>query len=63
MKFQREFLNLAAVWLACRLNVMGGDARIGQGARLVVDMHSLGWAMLGCVDYAAEMRMICRGLL
>jgi hypothetical protein len=24
--------------------------------------HSLGWAMLGCVDYAAEMRMICRGV-
>lgn len=60
MDFEHEFLiRLAPAWLACRLAVMGGTPLIPQH-RPVVDMASLGWALLGCVDYAAEMRLLAR---
>jgi hypothetical protein len=53
---EREFLKLAGTWLACRLAVMGGTP-IHPLHRPVTDFHTLGWAMLGCVDYAAEMKI------
>jgi hypothetical protein len=55
---EREFLKLAATWLGYRLNVMGGDVR-GGGHRPVRNMPDLGWALLGMVDHAAEMRALC----
>lgn len=56
---EQEFLiRLAAVWLACRLAVMGGTPEIHQH-RAVTDFDSLGWAMLGCVDYQGEMKIMC----
>lgn len=59
VKFEREFIRLGATWLACRLAVMGGTPESGQHFP-VSDFRSLGWAMLGCVDYSAEMRLLCR---
>ncbi len=61
--FEHEFLiRLAGTWLACRLAVMGGTP--GHKAHVPVrDFHSLGWAMLGCVDYGHEMRLLCRDKL
>jgi hypothetical protein len=55
---EREFLKLAASWLACRLAVMGGTPELPQHVP-VTNMPSLGWALLGCVDYATEMRLLC----
>ena len=69
MGFERDFLKLAAVWLSCRLHVMGGivtddDGVTPHGTHIpVTDMHTLGWALLGCVDYAAEMQLICKEVL
>lgn len=62
MNFEREFLNLGAIYLACRLAVMGGTPLIPQH-QPVKDFNSLGWTMLGCVDYAFEMRLLCRETL
>ena len=60
MNFEREFLiRLGATWLACRLAVMGGTPGLKQH-RPVRDFDSLGWAMLGCVDYSHEMRLVCQ---
>jgi hypothetical protein len=56
---EREFLSLAAIWLACRLAVMGGTPEIAQH-QPVTDFQSLGWAMLGCVDYAYEMKLMVK---
>lgn len=56
--FDRFFLiRLASVWLACRLAVMGGHPQIPQH-QPVKDFRSLGWALLGCIDYATEMRIL-----
>lgn len=57
--FEREFLKLAGTVFACRLAVMGGTPLMPQHVP-VTDMHSLGWALLGMVDYQAEMRLLCR---
>lgn len=55
---EREFLvRLAATWLKCRLEVMGGVA----GNARVRDMKDLGYALMGMVDYAAEMRVVSGG--
>lgn len=54
-----EFLSLAAVWLACRLAVMGGTPDSPQHVP-VRCFRTLGWAMLGCVDYQAEMRLLIK---
>lgn len=60
---EREFLiRLAAIWLACRLAVMGGTPLIDQH-KPVRDFSSLAWAMLGCVDYGCEMRLLCAEIL
>lgn len=68
---EREFLRMAGVWLSCRLAVMGGtplerdddqDKAVATH-RPVVDFRSLAWAMLGCVDYAFEMKLLCAEVL
>lgn len=56
---EREFLALATQWLACRLAVMGGTPLTPQHVP-VRDFATLGFAMLGCLDYAGEMRLTCR---
>lgn len=38
---------------------MGGRP-LGPNHRVVVDFDTLRWAMLGCVDYAAEMRLVIK---
>jgi hypothetical protein len=58
---EKEFLvRLAAIWLACRLSVMGGTPEDIPQCYPVRDMPSLAWAMLGCVDSAYEMKLICK---
>jgi len=56
---ERAFLSLAATWLACRLAVMGGTPEVSQHIP-VTDFQTLGFAMLGCVDYAYEMKLMVR---
>jgi len=54
--FEREFLiRLAPVWLACRWRAMGhGLVNVGrQWPR-----SNLAFDLLGCHDYAAEMRLL-----
>lgn len=55
--FEREFLkHLAATWLAARWRVMGHSL---TGVR----SHGKGFLpfdLLGMVDYAAEMRLLCQ---
>jgi len=54
MKLEREFLiRLAPIWLACRWRVMGHPL-VGRWPK-----PDLAFDLLGCVDYAAEMRLIC----
>lgn len=52
---EREFLiRLAPVWLACRWKIMGHKLhQWPHGSDLAFDL-------LGMVDYAQEMRMLCR---
>jgi hypothetical protein len=58
---EREFLKLAATWLACRLAAMGGTPTMPQHVP-VKDFATLGWALLGCIDYASEMRLLIEEL-
>lgn len=56
MKFEREFLiRLGAIYLACRYKVMGGKL---AGYHLA--KSDLAYDLLGMLDYAAEMRLICQ---
>jgi hypothetical protein len=56
--FEHEFLKrLAPVWLACRWKVMGHSL---HGWRFRSD---LAFDLLGCVDYAWEMRLMCQEAL
>lgn len=57
--FEREFLDLAGIWLACRLATMGGTPLIPQH-RPVRDFKTLSWAMLGETDYSYEMKLLCQ---
>ena len=60
--FENEFLTrLAPVWLGCRLNAMGGVARLA-GSIPVKDFKTLGWAFRGCIDYADEMTLLCQSV-
>ncbi len=52
--FEREFLWLAAWWLACRLQIMGGEV-----AGKNVPSGDLAFSLLGWHDMAAEMRLLC----
>lgn len=53
MKFQREFLGLAKWYLACRLRVMGGDVENWNPG------GGLEGSLLGMLDHAHEMRLLC----
>ena len=56
VSFEREFLiRLAPVYLACRWRVMG-HRLIGRNW----PKPDLAFDLLGMVDYATEMRLICR---
>lgn len=53
---EREFLiRLAPVWLACRWKLFGGELRKQDGWPKPDALNDL----LGLVDYAAEMRLVC----
>jgi hypothetical protein len=56
MKFEREFLKLAGVMLACHLRAMGGEI-VGQP--IGVSRGDLAFSCLGIVDYCGEMRLLC----
>lgn len=57
MDRSREFLKHAAVWLGCRLVVMGGEI---DGP---FDYYGgMEWFMLGYHDLAHEMRLILGGI-
>lgn len=59
MTSEAEFLSLAGTWLACRLAVMGGTPETPQHVP-VTSFRSLGWALLGCHDYAYEMKLLVK---
>jgi hypothetical protein len=46
MAWEKEFLKLAAVMLACRWHVFNGP------------LQKISWAMLGVTDYTMEMELI-----
>ena len=53
--FEQEFLiRLAPVWLACRWKIMGNPVKLRGYRRL-----DLAFDMLGCMDYGAEMKLLC----
>jgi hypothetical protein len=60
--WERDFLKIAAVWLSCRLNVMGLDVTDSRG-RIVYrgahDYRTLQFALLGDIDHVCEMRLMC----
>lgn len=49
---EREYLKLAAMWLACRLDAMGGKPLLPWATGDIMV------ALLGCRDYAAEMSLV-----
>ena len=51
--WEREFLKLAAVWLACRWTVLGG-----QIPGSVESRGPLEYQLLGMSDHAWEMRLL-----
>jgi hypothetical protein len=56
LRFEREFLiRLATTWLACRWRVMGHELRMSDGW----PKHDLAFDLMGCLDYAAEMKALC----
>jgi len=61
--FQRNnetlFLHLATTWLGCRLALMGGTPLVKQHVP-VTNFETLGHAMLGMLDYAWEMKLVCK---
>ena len=63
MRFEREFLKLAGVWLGARWCIMGGDIVDAEDRfvyRGAFDWKEVGGHMLGCIDNAAELRVICQ---
>ena len=53
--FEREFLiRLAPNWMRCRLQVMGHPISHWKYG------NDLGYAILGMVDYANEMKLLCQ---
>ena len=54
MKELEFLIRLAPVWLACRWKIMGHSLyRWPHGSDLAFDL-------MGCQDYAAEMRLLCQ---
>lgn len=58
VKFEREFLRMAACFLSCRLEVMGGYVLKGW-ERPTDQATALSYSLLGEVDNAVEMRLMC----
>jgi hypothetical protein len=59
--FEHEFLiRLAPTWLACRWKVMGHELSGWKAAPKKPDLAN---DLLGMVDYATEMKLICRAKL
>lgn len=57
LQFEREFFKLAGFMLACHVRAMGGTVPgIVHGSGPV----DLDFQCLGIVDYANEMRILCR---
>jgi hypothetical protein len=56
--FEREFIKLGAIALACHLAAMGGKVVPGKPHQ-----GGLAWHCLGIADYCAEMRLLCRETL
>ena len=54
-KFEREFLSLAGVMLSCRHLVMGHQIEDQPSTH----DGGLAWHMLGMLDYAGEMKLLC----
>lgn len=55
MRYEREFLiRLAAVWLACRWRVMGNGLAGKSWPKPMLE-----YDLLGMIDYAHEMRLLC----
>jgi len=54
-KFEREFFSLAKWMLGCNLRAMGG---IVEGTQ--IPCGPLDWSLLGTMDHAIEMRLLCR---
>lgn len=52
---EREFLRLAATWLACRYRIINGDVLL----RCPIPFN-LRHDMLGCHDMEYELRLLCR---
>jgi hypothetical protein len=46
--------------IACRLAAMGGTPLGMPQHRPVTNFETLGWAMLGMVDYGWEMRLVMK---
>jgi hypothetical protein len=58
MKFEREFLKLAATVLSCHLVILGGRINGSKAHRWQLWFHCLGVA-----DYCNEMRLLCAEVL
>lgn len=56
--FEHEFFSLAGTMLAARLQVMGGKLDY-EGSQPAHD-GDMAFHLLGMVDYAGEMRLLCR---
>lgn len=52
---EREFLQLAATWLACRFRIINGDVLL----RCPIPFD-LAFDFMGCGDSAGEMRLLCK---
>jgi len=63
---ERAFLSLAFTYLQCRWQALGHHITDRYGHvvyRGAHDYDSLSFALLGCCDYGAEMRLICKECL
>ena len=57
---ETHFFYLATTYLACRLAAMGGTP-IGERSHVpVTNFETLGWALLGMLDYSGEMRLVMK---
>ena len=58
MRWEREFLGLAASWMLCRLNLITGQTRAANGGRY----DPVSW-QVGELDYALEMSLLLEAIL
>jgi hypothetical protein len=54
--FEKEFLSLAAIWLACRWQTMGNAVHTPW----MVGCGELTFSLLGEHDYHQEMKLLCK---